>query len=75
MVMGDKMLSVLQVVAVEGKPGSLVQRDFLPPMFHNLKCKELDVIDVEIRTLSGRLLAFEYGNIILTLHFKRVLTF
>ncbi|KAL3079389.1 hypothetical protein niasHT_036378 [Heterodera trifolii] len=55
MIVGNTFANLLQVIAVEGKSGSVVEKDFQSPLFHKIIAREVDVLDVEIRTLTGRL--------------------
>ncbi|KAL3095219.1 hypothetical protein niasHT_020370 [Heterodera trifolii] len=75
MIVGNTFANLLQVIAVEGKSGSVVEKDFQSPLFHKIIAREVDVLDVEIRTLTGREVPFEFGQVVLTLQFKKVLTF
>ncbi|KAL3073237.1 hypothetical protein niasHT_031185 [Heterodera trifolii] len=59
------------VIAVEGTSGSVVEKDFQSPLFHKIVAREVDVLDVEIRTLTGREVPFEFGQVVLTLQFKK----
>uniref|UniRef100_A0A914HWX8 Uncharacterized protein n=1 Tax=Globodera rostochiensis TaxID=31243 RepID=A0A914HWX8_GLORO len=54
MIFGNTFANLLQVIAVEGKSGSVVEKDFQTPLFHKIIAREVDVLDVEIRTLTGR---------------------
>ncbi|KAL3113792.1 hypothetical protein niasHT_013851 [Heterodera trifolii] len=54
MIVGNTFANLLQVIAVEGKSGSVVEKDFQSPLFHKIIAREVDVLDVEIRTLTGR---------------------
>ncbi|KAL3123570.1 hypothetical protein niasHT_001297 [Heterodera trifolii] len=53
MIVGNTFANLLQVIAVEGKLGSVVEKDFQSPLFHKIIAREVDVLDVEIRTLTG----------------------
>ncbi|KAL3078153.1 hypothetical protein niasHT_031322 [Heterodera trifolii] len=54
MIFGNTFANLLQVIAVEGASGSVVEKDFQSPLFHKIVAREVDVLDVEIRTLTGR---------------------
>ncbi|KAL3070247.1 hypothetical protein niasHS_015578 [Heterodera schachtii] len=54
MIFGNSFANLLQVIAVEGTSGSVVEKDFQSPLFHKIVAREVDVLDVEIRTLTGR---------------------
>ncbi|KAL3117507.1 hypothetical protein niasHT_005578 [Heterodera trifolii] len=71
MIVGNTFANLLQVIAVEGKSGSVVEKDFQSPLFHKIIAKEVDVLDVEICTLTGREVPFEFGQVVLTLQFKK----
>ena len=85
--MGDTFANLLQIIAVEGNTGQVIERNYPSPLFHRMTAKDLDVIDVEIRSLTGfdtifiqlevlgREVPFEYGQVILTLQFKKTITF
>ncbi|KAL3112074.1 hypothetical protein niasHT_010700 [Heterodera trifolii] len=73
MIVGNTFANLLQVIAVEGKSGSVVEKDFQSPLFHKIIAREVDVLDVEIRTLTGREVPFEFGQVVLTLQFKKLL--
>ncbi|KAL3080409.1 hypothetical protein niasHS_011568 [Heterodera schachtii] len=71
MIVGNTFANLLQVIAVEGKSGSVVEKDFQSPLFHKIIAREVDVLDVEISTLTGREVPFEFGQVVLTLQFKK----
>jgi hypothetical protein len=75
MIIGNKFANLLQVIAVEGKVGQVIEKNFPSPLFHKIIAKDLDVIDVEIRSLTGREVPFEFGQVILTLQFKKSFVF
>ncbi|KAL3082249.1 hypothetical protein niasHT_035779 [Heterodera trifolii] len=71
MIVGNTFANLLHVIAVEGKSGSVVEKDFQSPLFHKIIAREVDVLDVEIRTLTGREVPFGFGQVVLTLQFKK----
>ncbi|KAI6185755.1 hypothetical protein M3Y98_00058600 [Aphelenchoides besseyi] len=70
-ILGDKMVSVLQVVNVSGNQGESAECYFEQPTFYPLAVKEINTIDIELRTLAGKLLPIQYGHTIVTLMFRR----
>jgi hypothetical protein len=74
-IFGNTFSSLLQLVAVEGQNGDVIQREFQHPLMHNIVAREIDAIDVEIRSLDGRFVHFDYGSVILTLVFKKMIYF
>jgi hypothetical protein len=55
--------------------GQIIEKNYPSPLFHRINAKDLDIIDVEIRSLTGREVPFEFGQVILTLQFKKTVTF
>jgi len=75
MIVGDKLASLLQIVAVTGAPGDVIEKKYDAPLFNKVISKNIDEIEIEIRTLEGRLVPFDYGVVILTLIFKKLILF
>lgn len=73
-IIGDTMASLLQVVAVSGKPGDIVEKTYEAPNFSKVTAKELSDVTIEIRSLEGRPIPF-IGVVIVTLVFKRLAIF
>lgn len=74
-IFGNTFSNLLQMVAVEGSSGETIQKLFTTPLMHRVIAKEIESMDFEVRSIDGRLVKFDYGQIILTLLFKRVLQF
>jgi hypothetical protein len=72
-IMGNELVSLLRVVAVTGKPGDVVEKIYDSPMYTRVLPKQINEIEIELRTLEGRLVPFQYGTTLLTLVFKRVI--
>jgi len=75
MIVGDKLASLLQIVAVSGKSGDVIEKRYDSPVFNRVVAKEIGDISVDIRSMEGRPIKFDYGIVILTLIFKRVVYF
>jgi len=75
MIVGDKLASLLQIVAVTGAPGDVIEKKYDAPLFNKVISKNIDEIEIEIRTLEGRLVPFDYGVVIITLIFKKLILF
>ena len=75
MIVGDQMSSLLQIVPVSGKGGEIIEKRYDTPMMSKVVSKELSEISVEIRSMEGRPINFDYGIVILTLIFKRAIYF
>jgi hypothetical protein len=74
-IFGNSFSNLLQMVAVEGNSGETIQKLFTNPLMHRVVAREIDSMDFEIRSIDGRLVKFDYGQIILTLLFKKNLIF
>ena len=68
---GDVVVPVLRTVTVKGEHGSYVSKNFKRPHYVPLNKKIFDTISINIRDEAGDLVAFEHGNVIVTLHFRR----
>ena len=75
MIVGDKLASLLQIVAVTGKPGDIIEKKYDSPLFNKVIAREIQEIEVELRTLEGRLIPFDYGTVICTLIFRKTIVF
>lgn len=71
-IIGDTTAPLLRIVHVKGMPDDNVEDIYAAVQYHKLLVKELSEIKIEIRTATGRLIPFEYGNCILTLHFRKL---
>lgn len=76
-IVGDQLTSLLRIVAVEGdyKVGHVVEKLYHSPMYNRVIVKELNEIEIEIRTREGRLVPFQFGTTLITLVFKKSLVF
>ena len=67
----DVVVPVLCTVTVKGEHGSYVSKNFERPHYVPLNKKIFDTIRINIRDEGVDLVAFEYGKVIITLHFRR----
>jgi len=72
MAFGDSLAPLLQVVTVFGNPGDIIEKRYDSPMFSRVKVKEVNEIGVELKTLTNRYVPFDYGTVICTLYFKKL---
>ena len=75
MIVGNRLASLLQIVAVSGKPGDVIEKHYDYPLFSKVLAKEISDITIEIRSMENRPIPFDYGVVIITLVFKRSLIF
>ena len=67
---GDVVIPVRHTVTVKGEHRSYVSKNFKRPHYIPLNKKIFDTISVNRRDEAGYLVAFEYGKVIITLHFR-----
>ena len=72
-IVGNVTAPLLRVVNVEKKPGEIDEIIYTSEFHQRLVIKRISQIQIQITSASGELINFHWGNIILTLHFKRAL--
>jgi hypothetical protein len=72
-IIGDVTAPLIRVVNVTGKPGETVEDIYTSEHHHRILGRRHSEITIELRTLSGKLVKFHWGNCLLTLHFQRAL--
>ena len=65
---GDETAPLLRRARVKGSPGEMVEDTFLTPQYHKVLEKQLSDVSIQIRTGTGRLVPFNWGECILVLH-------
>ncbi|KAH7702050.1 Protein Y57G11C.20 [Aphelenchoides avenae] len=72
-ILGDRMTSLLRVIAVSGRPGDILEKTYDTPIYSRISHKEVSDIEIEIRSMEGRLIPFEHGVVVVTLQFRKML--
>lgn len=67
---GDTKAPLLRIVNVSGKSGDTIHEVYEKPLYVPLQQKNFDSIEVDIRSDSGDSIPFEYGKLVVTLHFR-----
>jgi len=67
---GDALVPLLWIVTVEGKDGQQVNKSFLHPQYVPVSRKQFQTIEVNIKRDIGETVPFEFGRVLLTLHFR-----
>jgi hypothetical protein len=76
LIIGNAFSHLLRVVSLSGaKPGEYNEKIYDSPIFARVMPKDVHDIEVELRTLDGRLLPFAYGSVMIVLLFKKVINF
>src|SRR6218665_1097124 len=67
---GDTKAPFLRIVQVSGECGDRVQAIYDKPIYVPLQKNNFDSIEIDIRNDAGKPISFEYGKLIVTLHFR-----
>ena len=68
---GDALVPLLRIVLVEGKDGQRISKSFLRPQYVPVSRKQFESIEVNIKRDTGETVPFEFGRVMLTLHFRQ----
>ncbi|KAH7710920.1 hypothetical protein AAVH_21788 [Aphelenchoides avenae] len=71
-IVGDTTAPLLRIANVKGRPDDVVEDVYVAVQYHRLLVKEIAEIEIQIKTATNRICPFEYGNVILTLHFRKM---
>ena len=68
---GDAFVPLIRIVPVEGKDGQRVSKSFVRPQYVPVSRKQFESIEVNIKWDTGETVPFEFGRVLLTLHFRQ----
>ena len=68
---GDVKAPILRIVNIKGKEGEMINRIYQNVQYAPLQKKMFETIEINIRDDTGRLVPFERGRVIVTLHFRQ----
>ena len=68
---GDALVPLLRIVPVEGEVGQRVSKSFVRPQYVPVSRKQFETIEVNIKRDTGESVPFEFGRVLLTLHFRQ----
>ena len=68
---GDALVPLLRIVPVEGKDGERIIKSFIRPQYVPVSRKQFETIEVNIKRDTGETVPFEFGRVLLTLHFRQ----
>jgi hypothetical protein len=71
LIIGDTLAPLLRTVNVEGKYDDIVCRSFDFPHYLPLAQREFNTVHIVIKDDMGRPLKFQYGKVVVKLHFRR----
>jgi len=70
-IVGDVLVPLLAKIPVSGEHDSIVHQVFNPPLYVPIVRNSIDTIEISIKDDTNRGIQFQYGKVILTLHFRR----
>lgn len=71
-IVGDTMAPLLRTVHVEGQNhGASVEKIFQTPHYIPVLNKDVDTIEINVKTDTGHFVPFEYGKTVVKLHFRK----
>ena len=68
---GDTLVPLLRIVPVEGEDRQRISKSFLRPQYIPVSRKQFESIEVNIKRDTGDSVPFEFGRVLLTLHFRQ----
>ena len=68
---GDALVPLLRILPVEGKDGERISKSFIRPQYLPVSRKQFESIEVNIKRDTGETVPFEFGRVLLTLHFRQ----
>ena len=68
---GDIKAPLLPVVDAAGNFGDLIHRWYTTPQYVPISKKEFNMVEIDIRNDTGRPVPFEFGNVVVILHFQQ----
>ena len=68
---GDALVPLLRIVPVEGKDGQRISKSFVRPQYVPVSRKQFETIEVNIKRGTGEPVPFEFGRVLITLHFRQ----
>jgi hypothetical protein len=71
--LGNIQVPLLRIINVEKEPGHIAENIYTQEYHHKIIEKRISSIQIEIRSSTGELIKFNWGDVIVTLHFRRSL--
>jgi len=71
-IVGNKLAPLLRIVPIEGSIGKLAYNSYPNPHYVDLLSNSFDTVRILLKDIAGNILNFEYGQVIVKLHFQKV---
>ena len=68
---GDTLVPLLRIIPVEGEDGQRISKSFMRPQYLPVSRKQFESIEVNVKSDAGEPAPFEFGRVLLTLHFRQ----
>jgi hypothetical protein len=70
-IVGNTIIPLLRTVHIEGNHGDIIEKLYNAPHYVQLNKKEIDQISIEVRDDRDQLVPFDFGKIVVKLHFRK----
>ena len=70
-IVGNALVPLLRMVHIEGQHGETTDQIFQNPHYVPLVTREFDCIEINIKDDTNQFVPFEYGKIVVKLHFRK----
>lgn len=70
-VVGNSLVPLLRTVLISGNYGDLIQKTFIHPHYLPISQNHIKDIEISLRDDRGNLIPFEFGKVLVKLHFRR----
>lgn len=68
---GDSTVPLLRIVDASGEHGATISRIYENPRYIPVQKKHFDSVEIDLRSDTGAPVQFEYGKVVVTLHFRK----
>jgi hypothetical protein len=69
--LGGYTTPLLRIISIRGKPSQWIEEVYIDEQYKRLTQKELSMITIELRNSEGKFIPFNWGEVILSLKFKK----
>ena len=70
-IVGDSIVNLLRTVHISGKHEDIVERLYHTPHYVPVNKKEIDRVSIEIKDDRDQLVPFDFGKVVVKLHFRK----
>jgi len=70
-IVGNSQVPLIRIVPAEGKEGDHITTRFTSPQYLPVSKKQFETIEIDIKRDTGEKVPFEFGRVLVTLHFRR----